>query len=196
MMQAEVERFVWSLALSLGAGVVIFVLRLALAWRLRKRMPAGLVPQGAELHRPDGMSRIVSLIGIDASAAETLGTRRLRATLGLKLLYWGVLVALIATVAEMQAPLVGIESVLLAVVLYLALHTTFYEISYDRDAITLPRWWLGATTHKWRDLEALTERQGWFLAFHFRGGKVVQAHKYIVGYAALREKVQAVLREV
>jgi hypothetical protein len=196
MMQAEVERFVWTLALSLGAGAAFFVLRIVLAWRLRKRMPAGLVPRGGELHQPDGMSRIVSLIGVDAAVTETLGTRRLRATLGLKLLYWGVLAALIVAVGQMRAPLFGIESAILLLVLYLALHTTFYEISYDRDTITLPRWWLGSTTHKWRDLEAVTERQGWFLAFHFRGDKVVQAHKYVVGYAALREKAEAVLREV
>jgi hypothetical protein len=195
-MQAEVERFVWTLALSLGAGVVFVVLRLVLAWRLRKRMPVGLVPQGGEVLRPDGMSRLVSLIGVDAQVSDTMGTRRLRATLGLRLLYWGVLVALIVAAGQMQAPLVGIESLILATVVYLALHTTFYEISYDRDSITLPRWWFGTTTHKWRDLEAVTERQGWFLAFHFRGGKVVQAHKYVVGYAALREKAKAVLREV
>jgi hypothetical protein len=195
-MQAEVERFVWTLALSLGAGVVFFVLRLVLAWRLRKRMPVGLVPQGGEVLGPDGMSRLVSLIGVDAQVSDTMGTRRLRATLGLRLLYWGVLVALIVAAGQMQAPLVGIESLILATVVYLALHTTLYEISYDRDSITLPRWWFGTTTHKWRDLEAVTERQGWFLAFHFRGGTVVQAHKYVVGYAALRDKVKAVLREV
>jgi hypothetical protein len=195
-MQAEVERFVWTLALSLGAGVVFVVLRLVLAWRLRKRMPVGLVPQGGEVLRPDGMSRLVSLIGVDAQVSDTMGTRRLRATLGLRLLYWGVLVALIVAAGQMQAPLVGIESLILATVVYLALHTSFYEISYDRDTITLPRWWFGTTTHKWRDLEAVTERQGWFLAFHFRGGKVVQAHKYVVGYAALREKAKAVPHEV
>ncbi|MDZ4088315.1 MAG: hypothetical protein U1E69_16120 [Tabrizicola sp.] len=195
-MQAEGERFVWTLLLALAAGAAFFVLRLILAWRLRKRMPAGLVPQGNELYRPDGMSRIVSLIGIDALAKETLGTRRLQATLGLKLLYWGVLVALVVTSVQMKAKVPGIETAIILLVFWLALHTTFYEISYDRDTITLPRWWFGHTTHKWRELEAVTERQGWFLAFHFRGGKVVQAHKYVVGYAALREKAQAVLREV
>ncbi|MFN5999334.1 MAG: hypothetical protein ACK47C_06150 [Paracoccaceae bacterium] len=195
-MQAEVERFVWTLALSLGAGAAFFVLRIVLAWRLRKRMPAGLVPKGSELHQPDGMSRIVSLIGVDAPVAETLGTRRLRATLGLKLVYWGVLVALIVVAGQMQAQLFGTEAALVVLVVYLALHATFYEIRYDRDTITLPRWWFGHTTHRWRDLEAVTERQGWFLAFHFRGGKVVQVHKYVVGYAALREKAEAVLREV
>jgi hypothetical protein len=127
---------------------------------------------------------------------ETLGTRRLRATLGLKLLYWGVFAALIVAVGQMHAPLVGIETAILMLVLSLTLHTTFYEISYDRDTITLPRWWFGHTTHRWCDLEAVTDRQGWFLAFHFRGGKVVQTHKYVVGYAALREKANAVLREV
>lgn len=195
-MQAELDRFMWALFLSLGLGAAFFVLRLVLAWRLRKRMPAGLVPQGDELLRSDGMSRIVSLIGVDAPATETLGTRRLRTTLGLRLLYWGVLAALVVTAVRMKAPLVGIETVILLVVFWLALHTTVYEIRYDRDTVTFPRWWFGHTTHKWRELEAVTERQGWFLAFHFRGGKVVQAHKYVVGYATLREKADAVLREV
>jgi hypothetical protein len=195
-MQPELERFVWTLALSVAGGAAFFVLRLVLAWRLRKRMPAGLVPQGGDLHRPDGMSRIVSLIGMDAPVAETLGTRRLRATLGLRVLYWGVLVALVVMVAQMQAPLIGIETLILMLLIYLALHTSLYEISYDRDTITLPRWWFGSTVQKWHDLEAVTEKRGWFLAFHFRGGKVVQAHKYVVGYAALREKAEAVLREV
>ena len=195
-MQADVERLVWTIALSIAAGAAMFVLRLVLAWRLRKRMPAGLVPKGGELLQADGMSRIVSLIGVDAAVTETLGTRRLRATLGLKLLYWGVLVALVVAVGQMRAQLVGIETAILVLVLCLALHTTLYEISYDRDTITLPRWWLGSTTHTWRDLEAVTERQGWFMAFHFRGGQVVQAHKYVVGYAALRDKAKAALREV
>jgi hypothetical protein len=195
-MQAELERFVWTLVLSLAAGVAFFVLRLVLAWRLRKRMPAGLVPHGGELLRPYGMSRIVSLIGVDAEAFDTLGTRRLRATLGLKLLYWGVLVAMVVAAGQMNARLLGPETAILGLVLFLALHTSFYEISYDRDTITLPRWWFGRTTRNWRDLDAVTERQGWFLVFHFRGGQVVQAHKYVVGYAALREKVRAVLREV
>jgi hypothetical protein len=195
-MEAELERFVWTLGLSLAAGAALFVLRLVLAWRLRKRLPTGLVPQGGELLRSDGMSRIVSLIGVDAKATETLGTLRLRATLGLKLLYWGVLIAMIVVAGQMHARLIGPETAMLGLVLYLALHTSFYEISYDRDTITLPRWWFGRTTRKWRDLDAVVERRGWFLDFHFRDGTVVQAHKYVVGYAALREKAEAVLREV
>ena len=53
--------------------------------------------------RPDGMSRLVSLIAVDAKAAVTLGTRRLRPTLGLKLLCWGVLVAMIVAAGRMNA---------------------------------------------------------------------------------------------
>jgi hypothetical protein len=195
-MQAELDRLLWSLAAAVLGGVALFVLRLVLASRLRKRVAPGLVPKGAELHQPDGMSRLTALLGHTAPETITLGSRRLRATLGLKLLYWVVLGAFIVTAAAMRAPLIGIESALALIVLFLALHTTFYEISWDRDTIALPRWWFGRTTHRWRDLEAVTERQGWFLAFHFRGGKVVQAHKYVVGYAALRDKVEAVLREV
>jgi hypothetical protein len=142
------------------------------------------------------MSRLVSLLGYAAPEAVTLDTRRLRATLGLKLLYWIVLLALVLTAAAMRAPLIGIETLIVFVVPYLALHATFYEICYDRDRISLPRWWFGRTTCRWCDLEALTERQGWFLVFHFRGGKVLQAYKYVVGYAGLREKAEAALREV
>jgi hypothetical protein len=195
-MPAEVERYVWFCAGLLGLGVAMYLVRLVLAWRLRKRMPAGLVPKGAELHRPDGASRLVSLIGVGGPVAETLGTRRLRATLGLRLLCWGVLAALVVVLWQMRAPVWGPGTLALLTVIYLALHTSLYEISYDRDTITLPRWWFGATTHRWRDLEAVTESQGWYLVFHFRGGRVVQAHKYVVGYAALREKAEAVLREV
>lgn len=195
-MQAELDRFVWTLALSLAGGILFYILRLVLAWRLRKRLPAGLVPQTSELHQPDAGTRLVSLIGLHAAPAETLGTYRLRPTLGLKLVYWGVLAALFVVSQQMQAALLGPETAILCVVLYLALHTSFYEISYDRDTITLPRWWFGHTTRNWRDLDAVTERQGWFLAFHFRDGTVVQAHKYVVGYAALREKAKAALREV
>lgn len=182
--------------MALAVGVALFVLRIVLSRSLRKRIAPGLVPTGTDLHQPDTMSRFTALLGHDAAVATTLGTHRLRATLGLRLLYWVVLVAMIAVSATMRAPLIGIESALTLIVLFLALHTTFYEITWDRDTITLPRWWFGSTTHTWRDLEAVTERQGWFLAFHFRGGRVVQAHKYVVGYAALREKANAVLREV
>jgi hypothetical protein len=195
-MQAEVERFVWTIALSGVGGVLFYIVRLVLARRLHKRLPAGLVPQAGEMHQPDAGSRLVSLIGVNAAPVETLGTHRLRASLGLKLVYWGVLAALFVVSLEMRARLVGPETAILCVVLYLALHTGFYEIRYDRETITLPRWWFGHTTRNWRDLDAVTERQGWFLAFHFRDGTVVQAHKYVVGYAALREKAKAALREV
>lgn len=195
-MQADIERFSWGLALSLGMGLALFVIRIHLSRTLRKRFAPGLVPMGSELHQPDAMSRFTALLGHDAAEMVTLGTRRLRVTLGLRLLYWVVLLATIAASAAMRAPLFGVEAALTLVVLYLALYASFYKISWNHDRITLPRWWFGRTTHLWRDLEAVTERQGWFLDFHFRGGGVVQAHKYVVGYAALREKADAVLREV
>ena len=195
-MQADIERFFWGMAMSLGVGLALVVVRILLSRSLRKRFAPGLVPMGNELHQPDAMSRFTALLGHDAAETTTLGTRRLRVTLGLRLLYWVVLLAMIAVSAAMRAPLFGLETGLTLLVLYLALHASFYEISWDHDLITLPRWWFGRTTHRWRDLEAVTERQGWFLTFHFRSGGVVQAHKYVVGYAALREKADAVLREV
>jgi hypothetical protein len=40
------------------------------------------------------------------------------------------------------------------------------------------------------------ERRGWYPDLRFRHGTVVQAQKHVVGYAALRKKAEAVLREV
>jgi hypothetical protein len=195
-MQAELMQFLRTLAVAAATGAVLYLLRHLLAWHLRRRLPARLVPQGRELDQPDANSRLVALIGHDAAVRETLGTVRLRATLGLRLVYWGVTVAMIGTLASMRDLHAGIGGLLLAVLLYASVAVAIYEIRYDRDTITLPRWWLGTTTRTWRALEAVTERQGWFLDFHFRGGQVIEVHKYVVGHAALQEKVRAVLREV
>lgn len=186
----------WTIALVLAAAVGLFLVRHLVAWRLRKRLPKGLVPDRRDLSRPDSMSRLISLIGHAATPAETLGLRRLHATLGLRLVMWVAFAAITVVALSMRPPLIGVETGLILLVAYLALHTSVYEISYDRDAVTLPRWWFGRTTRKWRDLDAVVDRRGWYLDSHFRDGTTVQAHKYVVGYAALREKAEAVLREV
>jgi hypothetical protein len=195
-MEAELIRFFWIVVLVVVGGVVLFVLRHVLSWRLRRRLPKGLVPHGHDLTHPEAMGRLVSLIGHGSPPAETLGARRLRATLGLRLLCWAALSVACALAVQMQARLLGIETALIVVLGYLALHTSLYEITDDRDTVTLPRWWFGRTARKWRDLVAVVDRRGWYLDFHFRDGTVVQAHKYVVGYAALRKKAEAILREV
>jgi hypothetical protein len=195
-MEAELRRFFWMVVLVVLGGMVAFVARHYLAWRLRRRLPKGLVPNRDELSHPDVMGRFVSLIGYAAAPVETLGTHRLRTTIGLRLLWWAAVAASLALAIQMQAKLVGIEIIIVLFLVYMALQATFYEIAYERDTVTLPRWWFGRTTRNWRDLDAVVERRGWYLDFHFRDGTVVQAQKYIVGYAALREKANAVLREV
>ena len=195
-MEAELTRFFWMVGFVVIGGAAMFVARHYLAWRLRHRLPKGLVPERHELVHPEATGRLVSLIGHTAAPVETLGTQRLRVTLGLRLLWWGAVAVGFVLALEMQARLVGIESAMILVLVWFAVQSTFYEISYDRDTVTLPRWWFARTTRKWRDLDAVVERRGWYLDFHFRDGTVVQAQKYVVGYAALREKAEAVLREV
>jgi hypothetical protein len=177
-------------------GIALFVLRVVLSLALRKRFASGLVPTLTELDQADSTSRLFALIGQHGEAHNTLGTRRLPASLGLKLLYWGVLLAMAYVFRQMSVSWLGVETVLLAVVFCLAVHTSLYEIAFDRDTITLPRWWLGRSTRRWRDLDAMVSPPGWFLAFHFRDGTVIHAHKYVVGFAELREVANAALREV
>lgn len=195
-MQDQFESFVWGAAFSMLAGALLYILCIALARYLRPRLPAGLVPSGDELSQPDAMTRLVSLIGHGAAPTETLGENRLRATLGLRLLYWGVVFAVAATLHATGAAPTGFGGAIMPLLIYLAAHTSHYEIRYDRDTVSLPRWWFGSTTRRWRDLDAVFERRGWFLMFQFRDGAVVQVHKYVVGYAALRDKARAAEREV
>ena len=164
---------------------------------LRKRLPSGLVPRVFDLlYHPDAKLRFVALLGQTDRTRETLGTHRLQATIGLKLLFWLMAAGLFWLWQATDPALSATAFLFLPFAVYMALHTTFYEITYDRDTITLPRWWFGRTTRNWRDLDAVVDRMGWYLDFHFRDGTVVQAHKYVVGYAALKDTARKALREV
>ncbi len=194
-MQAELERFFTMIGLLILGGIGLFFAKVILSLILRKRLAPGLVPSIEDTGRADSTTRFIAMIGLNARVSESLGTRRLRATLGLKLVFWGVLLMLAYLLQTLEPSGTYIEPALLGLVAYLAVHTTFYEITYDRDTITLPRWWFGRTTRRWRDLDAAVDRRGWFLDFHFRDGTVIQAHKYVVGYAELREAAQKAMRE-
>lgn len=196
VMQAEIAQFYTHIGYAILAGIAMLLLRIILLIALRKRFAPGLVPDVAEVSRPDSGSRLFALIGQGAAVQRTLGSNRLQAALGLKLLFWGVLGLMVYAAMQMEAALFGIETLLSGLVLYLAIHTSLYEITYDRETVSLPRWWFGRSTRKWKDLDAVVDRRGWFLDFHFRDGTVIQAHKYVVGYAELRETANKVLREV
>lgn len=178
------------------AGIGVFALALLLTVVLRKRLAPGLVPRlFGVIYHPDAKLRFIALLGHQAPAQETLGLRRLRATLGLKLMFWLITAGLVWLWAATNPATSAAAVLFLPFAAYLALHTTFYEITHDRDTITLPRWWFGGTTRKWRDLDATVERMGWYLDFHFRDGTVIQVHRYIVGYSALRETAAKAMRE-
>jgi hypothetical protein len=194
-MQAELERFFTMIGLLILGGIALFFVKIILSLILRKRLAPGLVPKIEDVAQPDSTSRFIAMVGLNARVPETLGTRRLRATIGLKLVFWGVLAMLVYFLQTIEPSGTYIELVLLCMVAYLAVHTTVYEITFDRETITLPRWWFGRTTRRWRDLDATVDRRGWVLDFHFRDGTVVQAHKYVVGYAELREAAQKAMRE-
>jgi len=194
-MQAELTPYFTLVGLLMAAGAAIFLLKIVLGIVLRNRLAPGLVPHVNELSQPDSTSRFIALIGRNARPDETLGTRRLRTTLGLKAVYWLVSLAIAVTLKTMDAPIFGLETLIFALVLAMALHASLYEISYDRQAITLPRWWFGRTTRKWKDLLAVSVRDGWFMVFHFDDGQSIYVHKYVVGYPQLLETARKAARE-
>jgi|GEM_PF-1828629 len=195
-MHAGIIAHLSTLGWILLAGLAIVALTLVLSLILRKRMTPGLVPRLFDvIYHPDAKLRFIALLGHQSPARETLGLHRLRATFGLKLVFWLLTAGLVLLWATMDPATSAAAMLFLPLAAYLAIHTTLYEITYTRDTITLPRWWFGRTTQKWRDLDATVERMGWYLDFHFRDGTVIQAHRYIVGYSALREIAEKAMRE-
>lgn len=195
-MEAELEQYFTYFGYLSLAGTALFFLRLVLSLTLKKRLTPGLVPDLVEATKPDGLSRFVALIGYRTVPSNTLGTRRLRATLGLKLVFWGLLVAAAYVPLALDVSVLGLETAMLAPLLYLAIHTSLYEISFDHETVTLPRWWFGKTVRRWKDLDAVVENQGWSQSFHFRDGTVVYVHKYVVGFPELRDTAWKAMREV
>jgi hypothetical protein len=195
-MEAELDQYLNYLGYLSLAGFGLFFLRVVLSLGLKKRLSPGLVPDLEAATKPDGLPRFVALIGYRAAAPNTLGTRRLRATFGLQLVMWGLLAFAVKMMEVMEVPLTGLWSVIPGLILYLAIHTSLYEISFDQKTITLPRWWFGRTVRRWTELDAVVENQGWSQAFHFRDGTVVQVHKYVVGFPELRDTAHKAMREV
>ena len=60
-MEAELRRIFWIVTLVVIAGAMAFVARYYLSWRLRRKLPKGLVPVGRDLVGTDAIGRFVSL---------------------------------------------------------------------------------------------------------------------------------------
>lgn len=175
-----------------AAGVV---LRIVLALVLRNRFAPGLVPGLADPQPQVFFLRALALIGLGARPQTTLGTVRLRATLGLRLAFVGLLV-LVTGISQALEPALAVPGILLVLAVTVGtLRAFLLEIRYDRDTITLPRWWFGTTTHRWADLLALRSNDPWFLVFHFEKGVTVRVNKYLVGYDGLLETARKAMRE-
>jgi hypothetical protein len=175
-------------------AVALYFLKVILSIAFKGRLAPGLAPDLSEVGSPTFLTRILSLVGHKAPIRQTLGTVRLRATFGLLIAYWGGLAALIYIAHGMQAPVIGIEGLISLAVFVTALHTSLYEITYDKVDVTLPRWWFGRTIHHWRDLDAVTDKDPWMVTLHFADGRRVKVHKYIVGHAEFMAVARGAIR--
>lgn len=194
-MQQELSALFGSLGWMLAAGAAFWLARAALVILLRKRVTPDLAPRIGDLSRSDGASLLLALLGHKAPPIETMGTLRLRPTLGLRLGWWAGALTLAVVHNRMEAPPLGPETLILLLVLGMALQTSLYEISFDRQTVTLPRWWFGRTTHRWADLLAIGQRDRWYVTFDFHKGPRVYVQRYIVGYDRLVEAARKALRE-
>jgi len=193
---AEIQAFFRELGWHALAGIAAMLLSVVLAIALKGRFAPGLAPGMGDLRGGAFLPRVLSLLGMGARPDHTLGETRLRASLGLRLLFPGALALCLWLGARMAAPFVSPLTAILLILAFQTLHVWRYEIRFDVRTVTLPRWSIGHRSFAWTDLEALTDRDPWFLTFHFRGGRRVTAHKYVVGHRLLREAAQKALREV
>lgn len=194
-MEAEVAAYLRAVGWAIAGGALLWLVRLVVTLYLRGRVTPELAPSLSDLSRPDNAFQLVALIGHKAAVTETTGTLRLRATLGLRLAWWGGAFAMAVAHNLMRAPTLGIETVLLVLVLGMAFRMSIFEITFDRNSITFPRWWFGRTTHPWRDLLAIGRRDRWYVTFDFHKGQRVYVPRHVVGYDRLIEAARKALRE-
>ena len=169
----------YAILLAVALYFLKVIIALVLKMRMRSTLAPGLVDDAPQTFFP----RVISLVGMSARASQTLGLTRLRATMGLRLVGWGGFVLMILLHQQMGAQLLGPETLIAALVLLSAIQIELYEITYDKVELTLPRWWLGRTAHRWRNLVAITDKDPWMMTLHFADGRYVKVYKYIVGHA-------------
>jgi hypothetical protein len=192
----QLERAYMGLWYALLIAVALFFVKVILSILLRWRVGGALTPELSDEHPQTFFPRVLSMVGMFGRPVQTLGLTRLRPTIGLRLAYWLGIAGLIYFHRQMNAPTIGLESLILALVVATALHTELYEITYDRADVTLPRWWFGSTVHRWRDLVAVTDKDPWMITMHFANGTKVKVHKYIVGQAEFMAVAQAAIRNI
>lgn len=202
MNQAYLE-FVAILGWLAIAGAAGLLVRMVFRFVIRDRLTSGIAPS---LNEGDGgtfFHRLIALVGMNGPVTRTIDSYRLRTSIGLRLFCWGIVGLIVWYAAKMESAATGGMSpdsdmmtwaVILAAV-WTALWNSLYEVSFDRETVTLPTFWFSRRTFRWRDLEAVTRSDSWMLTFHFRGGRRMQVHKFVVGYPLLMEAAQKALRE-
>ncbi len=177
-------------------AVALYFLKVVLALVLKRRLNSRLAPGLSEDDAQTFFPRILALIGLNAAPRQTLGSVRLRPTMGLRLVCWGGLLLLVYIHRQMNAPALGPETLITGLVFINALHVELYEVEYDRADVMLPRWWFGRSVHRWRDLVEVTARDPWMMTMHFSDDRRVKVHKYIVGHAEFMAVAKAAVRNI
>lgn len=193
---AQIEQAYFGLWYGMLVALALYFLKVILAIVLRWRVGTALTPGLAGDQAQTFFPRVLAMFGMHARTSETLGTTRLRATIGLRLLCWGAVPLLIYFHRQMNAATIGPETLITALVVLNALQIELYEITHDRADVTLPRWWFGRTIHRWHDLVALTDRDPWMMTMHFADGRRVKVHKYIVDHADFMTVAKAAIRNI
>ncbi len=177
-------------------AVALYFLKVIIAMVLKLRMHSTLAPGLVDDAPQTFFPRVLALVGMNAPAAQTLDAMRLRTTLGLRLVSWGGLAIMIYLHHLMGGQAIGLETVLAALILVNAIQIELYQITYDKVMVTLPRWWFGRSTHRWRDLVAITDKDPWMMTLHFGDGRRVRVHKYIVGHAEFMAVANDAIRKL
>ena len=169
----------YAILLALALYFLKVIIAIVLKMRTRSTLAPGLVDDAPQTFFP----RVLALVGMNARSTTTLDVARRRATIGLRAVCWGGFLVAVYLHGLIGAQPVGLETLIIALILVNALQIELYEIAYDKVEVSLPRWWFGRSTHRWRDLVAITDKDPWLMTLHFSDDRRVKVHKYIVGHA-------------
>lgn len=169
-------------AIGFGAGLIAVLIALAFQRAARnRRLPR--VPAGfAGL--TDGPAGLISQVGQRGRVHRSLDQVVMRPTVGARLWNLSVLAALWWVMLGENGAQFRSDPILVALALCVTVAVTLflvsYEVRYDGEGVTAPKWLVHGQTHRWEDLISVSDAGHHIYKLRFETG-TANINKYLVG---------------
>ncbi len=131
-----------------------------------------------------GPGAALSRLGQNGRAHRTLGTIVMRPTLVGKIfnvfLVGLMMFFMFGPGGETYRSEPFIVLIVVSATLFVGLHVSLYEVSYDAEGVTAPTWYYQRRTHKWEDFMSIHDDGHHLYKLRFETGTIT-VNKYLVG---------------